>query len=61
MLNEIVADKQRGVMLRFSNGDMVQLPICMDIPAAVNKLAHLASTGKLLSQKDICQFHRCCD
>ena len=46
LMNEIVADKHRGVMLRFSNGDMVQLSLCMDIEAAVDKLAHLASLGK---------------
>lgn len=46
MLNEIVADKQRQVVLRFSNQEVVQLPLCMDIPDAVHKLAALTDAGK---------------
>ena len=47
MLNEIVADKQRGVVLRFSDRQLVRLPLCMDISATVTKLAHQAGSGEL--------------
>ena len=50
MLNEIVADKQRGVVLRFSDGQVARLPLCMDISPTVTKLAHLASSGELPPQ-----------
>lgn len=53
-LNEIVADKQREVILRFSNKEVVQLSLCMDMLEAVDKLAHLASSGKLPSQRQTC-------
>lgn len=46
-LNEIVADEQREVLLRFSNGQVAQLPLCMDIAHAVGKLAVVASSKKL--------------
>lgn len=45
MLNEIVADKQRNVVLRFSNREVVELPISIDIPDAVQLLAALAELG----------------
>lgn len=53
MLSEIVADKQRGVVLRFNDGQVVRLPLCMDISATVTKLAHLTSSGQLLPQKHL--------
>ena len=45
MLVEVVADKGRPVVIRFSDGTAKQLPDCMDITDAVAKLTESVDHG----------------
>lgn len=51
-----MADTQREVLLRFSNGNVAQLALCMDIAHAVDVLASVASSGKL--RESLCVIER---
>ena len=51
-LVEIVADKGRQLVLRFSDDTAEQLPVCMDISEAVDKLKASANCGMPLSTSE---------
>ncbi len=45
MLVEVVADKGRPVVIRFSDGSARELPYCMDITDALAKLTESVDHG----------------
>lgn len=45
MLVEVVADKGRPVVIRFSDGSAKELPDCMDITDALAKLTEFVDHG----------------
>ncbi len=46
MLVEVVADKGKPVVIRFSDGSAEELPDCMDITDALAKLTEFVDRGK---------------
>ncbi len=47
MLVEVVGDKGRPVVIRFSDNSAEELPFCIDIPDALAKLVASADCGEI--------------
>ncbi len=46
MLVEVVGDKGRPMVIRFSDNSAEELPVCIDIPDALAKLVASADCGE---------------
>jgi len=46
MLVEVVGDKGKPVVIRFSDSSAEELPVCIDIPDALAKLVASADCGE---------------